>query len=250
MNAPARIKAGCNRSHARRRAAERYGLDLSAESLAAIEATIRGGGPHAVLLRPDHRGKDRGLYAVRLDGAWLPAVFDRATDSLVTFLPARELEHYRHVFEPRPARRPPGVVAASPPEALPPEPDEPPEGAGVAEIAAVLAAVVARIEAAEGMLASLPRPHHLRRELGREIARLNQRRGRLRRARHVALQSALIADPGTPADPTALLWAARGLIIALADRLDWEGITPEQRDLLGAISAFVDLTAHAPETPA
>jgi hypothetical protein len=99
-----RLKAYCH--HAIRRAGRRYGLALTPEALAAIEARIRAGGPGCVRLRRDSYQEGRAVFAVELDGSWYPVVFDHRADAAVTFLPPAALDPYLPLL---------GPVAAGPP---------------------------------------------------------------------------------------------------------------------------------------
>lgn len=102
MNRFIESKAGSNWSHASRRAAERFGVSLEVIEN-AVQAIKTHGNSHSngvVMLRPDHRGSSRTLWAVResLEDrpgiCWLPVVYDNATSSPISVLPDYALDHY------------------------------------------------------------------------------------------------------------------------------------------------------------
>lgn len=96
---PAEAKAIANRIHTRQRAWERYGLDWSAARIAAIEAAIRAGSPEAIPLHRDDTHRRRMRYAIREHGDWFPVVYDEATRSLMSVLPAQALDVYRPMLQ-------------------------------------------------------------------------------------------------------------------------------------------------------
>ena len=84
--------------HARRRAAERYGLTLTDADCRRITKRIRSGPPLSV--RVGHgRERTRVVAAVRWKGEWVLVVYDAKTDYLITFLPAWEVKRHRAVLE-------------------------------------------------------------------------------------------------------------------------------------------------------
>jgi hypothetical protein len=99
---PAAYKAQCNLRHSDKRAYHRYDLggEVVTGAMQSIQAEIRGEIPlyQVRILRPDVKGKDRTLYAVLVDGEWLPIIYDAATKTPVTILPDTALEPYRHVL--------------------------------------------------------------------------------------------------------------------------------------------------------
>jgi hypothetical protein len=91
---PAQYKALCNHAHARGRAFERYGLALANEHLLGFADAFREGRNPVVILRVDSAGGGKVRGAVRVDGAWIPLVYDPATHSIVTVLPHGVLDQY------------------------------------------------------------------------------------------------------------------------------------------------------------
>lgn len=99
---PARSKARVNREHAKMRAMERYGIDLTPELIVTWERRIGDNGPDAVMLGDRPGNGDRVLYGLKHEGRWLPVIYDPATKCLVTLLPEDALDRYRTVLEPPP----------------------------------------------------------------------------------------------------------------------------------------------------
>ena len=87
--APAEFKAQYNRVHTEKQAASRYAINghVVRTAVESIEADIRG--------------KDRALYAVKVESEWLPIVYDLATKSPVTILPAHSLRQYHDFLNPK-----------------------------------------------------------------------------------------------------------------------------------------------------
>ena len=92
---PAAIKRVCNESHALTRALERYGLALTRYEIRHIGELIAAGESDNVkLLKPDADHEHRTWAAVRVEGRWVPFVYDAATSSVVTCLPEYVLDGY------------------------------------------------------------------------------------------------------------------------------------------------------------
>lgn len=106
ISKPAETKRASNRSHARNRAAERYDWTPTDAELDRIAGMAERGGEDVVPLRPDHVYKHRTWIAVKLDDRWIPAVYDRATRSVVTCLPERVLDRWRGQLDPPKAAPP------------------------------------------------------------------------------------------------------------------------------------------------
>lgn len=87
-------KRYADRQHAKRRAAERYDLDLSDDDLDDIATDVIGRRPNVVFLRADPLVKGRTWVAVRCDARWALLVFDQVTSTVVTFLPEHALSPY------------------------------------------------------------------------------------------------------------------------------------------------------------
>lgn len=77
-------KRDAQRRHARRRALERYGLELGAGTRARILEAIHTGRSKLVQ-RQSHRVV---VHDVKLDGRTVRVVYDKSRGELVTFLPA------------------------------------------------------------------------------------------------------------------------------------------------------------------
>lgn len=277
---PARLKAACNRAHARRRAAERYSINWTAAQVAEVEATIRAGGTaDCVPIRPDHWNRERQLWAVKQEGRWLPVLYDGATASLLSVLPERALDPYRSGLErpapaaaapaatilyrpaapsPELARPPVGTVVGFVPlpprpvalslDALPPIPDLPPDPT-IAEADAVKAAVRARLAAVNVALNS-------RGDMGKrdrtafeaERDRLAARFAELKREAHAAHLRLTDCEgaPILPHDPVALLEAARSIFKTMGARLNWE-LTEREVAVGQAVQNY--LVVHAKMRP-
>lgn len=99
---PAEFKEMCNWGHTTNNALHRYSIDgdVVRGAVAAIEAHIAGEIPAfaVLILRPDFRSKDRSLYAVLVDGEWLPIIYCTATKSPVTILPQSALVGYEEAI--------------------------------------------------------------------------------------------------------------------------------------------------------
>lgn len=87
-------KRYADRCHARKRARERYDLDLSDDDLDDIATDVIGRRPNVVFLRADPLVKGRTWVAVRCDARWALLVFDQVTSTVVTFLPEHALSPY------------------------------------------------------------------------------------------------------------------------------------------------------------
>lgn len=96
---PARLKRVCEQSHARTRAAQRYGLDMTYEDVERVSAMIRSGTEDVVWLRPDNENSGRYYVAIKIEDEWLPVVYDEGTRTVVTFLPATAIDQYRAFLE-------------------------------------------------------------------------------------------------------------------------------------------------------
>jgi hypothetical protein len=81
-------KRASNHLHAKRRAAERYGLNLTQDVHRAIVKIIqeRGG-----KLQAQRQSNSRTIFTLPYDGNWLKVVYDKVHHNLVTILPILEL---------------------------------------------------------------------------------------------------------------------------------------------------------------
>ena len=112
-------------AHSVQRGDERHGLYPS-DVVQICDAISAHGNCHQrgiVLLRPDHRGESRMLYAVRTnDGSWIPVVWDSGLKVSRTILPEDALFEYRPLLQRverahfRPAPNPRSVAAVDPQE--------------------------------------------------------------------------------------------------------------------------------------
>jgi hypothetical protein len=78
-----------NRSHAKARAKERFGIDLTNEDLRRIVRDIESG--VAIFILPARGSRDVGLYDVILRSRLVRIVYDRVTKVVVTVLPSTAL---------------------------------------------------------------------------------------------------------------------------------------------------------------
>jgi hypothetical protein len=109
---PAKAKVIANKCHARSRAFDRYGLYFTNDQLDELADRIAASHPDVMPLRPDASGA-RLLVALKIDGEWLPVVYDTPTRSIVTFLPYEALGPYRAHLDGR-ARGPAARRASTP----------------------------------------------------------------------------------------------------------------------------------------
>jgi hypothetical protein len=91
--AVARTKAKNQKRHAKRRAFERYALDLHQDAQASIVRAIQGG--EARFLR--RQSWRVTLWEVEHDGQRLPVVYDRKRKTIVTVLPEEALTQERNM---------------------------------------------------------------------------------------------------------------------------------------------------------
>jgi hypothetical protein len=75
------------RQHARIRLRERYGIIATGKTIDALELQIRQ--HRAYFIRGDRIGT--GEWSVRAADGWLPIVYDRERQTIVTILPANAL---------------------------------------------------------------------------------------------------------------------------------------------------------------
>lgn len=103
---PAELKAMSNLAHSAYRLEHRFDFDgqVVKSISAAIAADASGDIPlHEVkLLRPDFVYANRSLYAVLIDGEWVPVVWCSATKSPVSVLPKEALDPYLSVLRIKP----------------------------------------------------------------------------------------------------------------------------------------------------
>jgi hypothetical protein len=92
---PDRDKAVSNAIHARTRAAERLGLHLSCDDMDAIAGLAATASADSMPLYRDPKFARREWVAVRWAGEWRGLVLDRATRSVVTFLPPHAIDRWR-----------------------------------------------------------------------------------------------------------------------------------------------------------
>lgn len=242
---PVAIKAACNRSHARKRGNERYGL--SGEAVREIESRIRlaDGGPGVVMLGPDHRGKDRALFAVQWEGRWTLPVFDLATDSIITFLPRDNLPYYVHVIDGRDG----GVeeeadpyAASLPLHGLPPLPPDLPDDATPADYDRAIEMIAARRAEAHRRLAihRSTGDRAGRIVLATEDEHLGRTQGQLRQGRHAA--TGRLEPKRTPIlsespDDVELFAAMLAAMRTAFYSIGWKNVAPEDMAVFRAAEA-------------
>lgn len=99
---PVEWKIGQNLIHSTHRGKHRYAIDgeIVVMASASIQAEVDGRIPMCAvkLLRPDNHYQNRSLYAVLVDGEWIPIVWCNATSSSVTILPPESLAPYQSVL--------------------------------------------------------------------------------------------------------------------------------------------------------
>lgn len=91
--------------HSRGRAAERFNLRLVHRDFVEISKKIsdvnegrlaRNVHPDVVVL--ERLTRTRTLYAVKRYNVWLPVVYSKSRESIVTILPKERLEKYQHLL--------------------------------------------------------------------------------------------------------------------------------------------------------
>ena len=255
------------RSYATQMAEERYGLFLDEQDFFEIEKRIAEGGEGCILLRADHRGVDRWVYALEHAEQWLPVVYDRTIGCVTTFLPRGVLSRYLNVIDPQAPRagaesdgrggavtvksRMPEVRDANDPRVgntvrgikarLPALPDSPGSDSTVTEGEEYLIALAKRRAAVESIRRELPKKHPSRDFLNDEICRIavagKEARGAILAAR--AKRDGLDAGIEDPHDPIAIMMAAVATIKSMGTRLGWE-VTEQERATLKAIQYFLE----------
>ena len=85
-------KAKRQKSHARRRAKDRYGIYLNDHQYNLMVKQIKNGVDCKVLCKQSNRVS---LYALKHEGSWLPVVYDKIRHTIVTILPIEALEPYQ-----------------------------------------------------------------------------------------------------------------------------------------------------------
>jgi hypothetical protein len=207
---------------------------------------IRGDRDTAVMLSGRHGGRNRVLYAVKHVGGWLPVVFDAATASVLTVLPARALDHYRLFLDPPP--EPPAVprpepftgritgfvpLPWSPASVLAGLPGVPEvaDDAGLDEIDAALAALAERkatVFDRIGEGGSSKARHNI---LAAEGVRLGELHRRLRAHRHrVYTRRRALAFGGDPDDPLDVLGALFAAFRTVGERHGWGSFTQPEHE--------------------
>ncbi len=92
------------RTHAGQRMQERFGIVLRADDEEGIKVLLRTllasnatKSAHAVVLEEQYRNARRARYVVRFKGEWVPLVYDRQYDQIVTVLPIEVLNEFGFV---------------------------------------------------------------------------------------------------------------------------------------------------------
>ncbi len=263
-DSPVALKAACNRAHAFRRATERYpDIGITRATIRNFESRIRlGSSPDCVIISPDHRGKERHLWALRHEDAWLPVVFDVATDSVMTVLPPRALDRYMAVLSPVPAsqascpkidpdRRPGRIVGFrrspdTPTIDLPPLPPEPDRDDSPDKLDEFLTAVKSRTFANEIALIGMDKDDPSRRFHVAEKTRLAGIGRRAKKIRHemftdidtrrkIQIATAVGIDPS--GDPEVLIRLAVKAISSMVKRIGRDELSPFEAGVVSALQA-------------
>lgn len=86
--------------HARGRLLERYGITAGRDRLEDIARLIRSPkdqrSGRALFL--EERSRRIAVWAIWIDGQWVPTVYDRRRGTVVTFLPREELERFQPIL--------------------------------------------------------------------------------------------------------------------------------------------------------
>lgn len=85
-------KAACQKKHAKRRAADRFGLKLHDHEYVGMVKQIQEGRDLVFLEKQSNRVS---FFALKKDGLWLPVIYDKERKTIVTVLPTEALEPYR-----------------------------------------------------------------------------------------------------------------------------------------------------------
>lgn len=217
---PARSKAVSNRAHATTRAAERFGLCLTDDDFRDWESRIAHSRPDAVMLSTRHGKRNRTLYAVKHDDQWIPLIYDTATQSVLTVLPAFVLDRYMGTLLPTPPAILPTPVSASTLLAgLPPIPC-PSEGAGTEDLDRALLTISER-QAELNRRIALGNSRQVNAEYAAEVVRTAAARRELKRKRHKAQSRVYAACQSVPdpTDPLIVLLALYRAQMGMTDRL-------------------------------
>lgn len=94
---PRKTKQAAERLHANRRCRERYGFSLNDARHRTICAMIHEGSRECVFL--ERQSLRISLFAVFLEEAWLPVVYDRVRKTVVTVLPDVVLNEHSDKLE-------------------------------------------------------------------------------------------------------------------------------------------------------
>ncbi len=105
---PKQEKALSNFEHAAKRGLERFGLVR--HEIREIEQMVKTSGSNICFLKFDMEFKNRSWVAVFYGNAWIPVVWDCATNSIVTILPESAILDYSYVLRER-TPRPQAAVA-------------------------------------------------------------------------------------------------------------------------------------------
>ena len=87
-----RSKKRCQRQHTQQRASMRYGLTVGKKDYDDLCSRIKSGDGCVFLEKQSNRVS---MWAVSMDGEWVPVIYDKIRHSVVTFLPPEALEPFR-----------------------------------------------------------------------------------------------------------------------------------------------------------
>ena len=95
---PEHSKAESERIHLRRRSLERLGKRLSRAKIKTVTQKLHEKDPAQVKLLWQ-TSLTRKVYAVKLDGRWLPVAYSKKTKQPITVLPLEVLDEYQDLLE-------------------------------------------------------------------------------------------------------------------------------------------------------
>jgi hypothetical protein len=88
-----RLKKKSQKQHAQKRAIQRYGVPIGPKTYNELCQKVQKQGPECVFL--ERQSNRVSMFAVILEGNWVPIIYDKQRHTIVTFLPQTALEPYR-----------------------------------------------------------------------------------------------------------------------------------------------------------